>query len=603
MPVCAKCHVVFNYFFKFFFCRFLFEKLEDNEVARRILYTGDFRYESVPLSSLSALHDKDADDKSPLAIDEMYLDTTFCSEDYATFPPRQEACDRIWELVQEWVRKNGLYKKQKDKGKHVVLFHLPAQYGSERILRDIYEKSGLRWRVHTSDARFGDYLCSDELGDCTDSDPRVAQWIHACSWKDARSKKSVSKEASVSSFKAIPCQTGSFEVCHIRPSAMFFNRSRTQGQEDKVVKLVSEQYFRVCYSCHSSLQELKEFVKYFSPKRLVPCVQPPNSTMEQVLKHFEDVLPPSSLNHADSLGSLGSFTPDKGVLGDPTKGSPGLQNFFSSSPEEDANARKRKNPVSIDAQALDSKKRALLFDTAASSASPSANAHSGSSDEDDLLAGLKVASSRRKQFHRSKSAHAHASMPVAMTSSSVSGRDGKEKNSKSRRASLPYNLKIPAITITPSSPSPDPNHPDYPEFFEDKLYIESKNMSSASSTTESGGSGCRGDAAMDMDHQRLSQQVSSVEMLEEEGNKKEESSSSLEICYQSSPLAKGQQSEQQEVIELSSGGLAPEEEVMEEEESTPDLEEVLKAAATQEERENCDNFARGQAARRCHFDH
>ena len=25
--------------------------------------------------------------------------------------------------------------------------------------------------------------------------------------------------------------------------------------------------------------------------------------------------------------------------------------------------------------------------------------------------------------------------------------------------------------MTPSSPSPDPNHPDYPEFFEDKLYL------------------------------------------------------------------------------------------------------------------------------------
>ena len=26
--------------------------------------------------------------------------------------------------------------------------------------------------------------------------------------------------------------------------------------------------------------------------------------------------------------------------------------------------------------------------------------------------------------------------------------------------------------MTPSSPSPDPNHPDYPEFFEDRLYLE-----------------------------------------------------------------------------------------------------------------------------------
>ncbi len=106
--------------------RFLFEKLEDNSVSRRILYTGDFRLEGVPLPSLSALHEGREEAASPLQIDEMYLDTTFCSDEYPTFPARQEAINRIWDLVQDWIRKNGLYKKKKEKGKHVVLFHLPG---------------------------------------------------------------------------------------------------------------------------------------------------------------------------------------------------------------------------------------------------------------------------------------------------------------------------------------------------------------------------------------------------------------------------------------------------------------------------------------------
>ena len=37
---------------------------------------------------------------------------------------------------------------------------------------------------------------------------------------------------------------------------------------------------------------------------------------------------------------------------------------------------------------------------------------------------------------------------------------------------MPPNMKMPIIKVTPSSPSPDPNHPDYPEFFEDRLYLE-----------------------------------------------------------------------------------------------------------------------------------
>ena len=42
----------------------------------------------------------------------------------------------------------------------------------------------------------------------------------------------------------------------------------------------------------------------------------------------------------------------------------------------------------------------------------------------------------------------------------------KEGDKGNRRASLPHNLKIPVITITAPSPSPDINDPDYPEFFQ-----------------------------------------------------------------------------------------------------------------------------------------
>ena len=54
----------------------------------------------------------------------------------------------------------------------------------------------------------------------------------------------------------------------------------------------------------------------------------------------------------------------------------------------------------------------------------------------------------RLNFHRSKSAKISASMP---TESKAVHRETDPPN---RRASLPHNLKIPAITITPSSPSP-----------------------------------------------------------------------------------------------------------------------------------------------------
>merc|ERR1719336_898076 len=55
---------------------------------------------------------------------------------------------------------------------------------------------------------------------------------------------------------------------------------------------------------------------------------------------------------------------------------------------------------------------------------------------------------------------------------------------KERRKSMPMNMKMPIIKVTPSSPSPDPNHPDYPEFFEDKLYLEHVSRQPAMTSTD-----------------------------------------------------------------------------------------------------------------------
>ncbi len=88
---------------------FLFEVVEKD---KRILYTGDFRFDKIPLDRIEALHHPD-DLAKPLRIDEMFLDTTFCSREYETFPSRTEAMEKIWSLVSGWIKKNGMYRHQK----------------------------------------------------------------------------------------------------------------------------------------------------------------------------------------------------------------------------------------------------------------------------------------------------------------------------------------------------------------------------------------------------------------------------------------------------------------------------------------------------------
>ena len=51
---------------------------------------------------LASLHDRSG---RPLPLDELYLDTTFCSPLYKTFPTREEAQEEIWSLCKKWVTK------------------------------------------------------------------------------------------------------------------------------------------------------------------------------------------------------------------------------------------------------------------------------------------------------------------------------------------------------------------------------------------------------------------------------------------------------------------------------------------------------------------
>jgi hypothetical protein len=169
------------------------------------------------------------------------------------------------------------------RSRHVVLFLLPAKYGYEGILDNVYQKSRCQWRVHVNPAKFSDYLCNSELAQCTAEDPAEAQWLHACQLNGGK------RMGNQPMLKSLPCQSGDFEVCQIRPSAMFFTQRKMAEQvaagHDRVVSVSQGgSNYRVCYSTHSSMEELERFVKHFAEGRTVitPCAIPVNSSREDV---------------------------------------------------------------------------------------------------------------------------------------------------------------------------------------------------------------------------------------------------------------------------------------------------------------------------------
>ena len=67
------------------------------------------------------------------------------------------------------------------------------------------------------------------------------------------------------------------KILVILPTTMYF----TQFQHltlDKIVRKVSDGFYRVCYSFHSSYTELKDLISYLKPDNVFPNVKPPNDS-------------------------------------------------------------------------------------------------------------------------------------------------------------------------------------------------------------------------------------------------------------------------------------------------------------------------------------
>ena len=83
---------------------------------------------------------------------------------------------------------------------------------------------------------------------------------------------------------------GAISVRHIKLSATYFSQ-QDELEERLSVHLGQEPVdcHRVCYSTHSSLAELKQFIKVLAPKKVIPCVVP-DGGKEEFQKFFQEVL-------------------------------------------------------------------------------------------------------------------------------------------------------------------------------------------------------------------------------------------------------------------------------------------------------------------------
>ena len=218
-----------------------------------VLYTGDFRYhlgETTQLSSLFSGHDN----KPKYQLDSVYLDTTFFIENAKSIPSRQTCRDLIIKWAENW---------QKRSPSNIVHVFSRSNYGYEFLMVALskYFKS----KVHVTQDQYQRYrYIPSILSHLTTSSLETR--IHFCKHVDRNADR-----------HKMPCinndnQLASSSIFQIVPSVMYFTRSRVTPEE--MVVCENEKTVRVCYSSHSSYEEIVEFVTKLAPRKVYPNVKP-----------------------------------------------------------------------------------------------------------------------------------------------------------------------------------------------------------------------------------------------------------------------------------------------------------------------------------------
>ncbi|XP_066584712.1 protein artemis-like isoform X3 [Prorops nasuta] len=220
---------------------FLFER---NNMS--ILYTGDFRINSSDFPKLKNLHFNDGNKRIIKKINKIYLDTTFLQPEFEYLPSRQESVAHISKIAKEWVERNS---------NNIVVLECSANYGSEFLFMELGKS--LNIKIHVKDAVYQSYCHIKEMEQYITNNPQSTS-IHACTYK----------------FQRLLCMDGVDQnsILTIVPSVL-----RWHGKNIKIIGEQSEddeRTYYVCYSTHASFRELKEFVKYFNPDSIHPCVIP-----------------------------------------------------------------------------------------------------------------------------------------------------------------------------------------------------------------------------------------------------------------------------------------------------------------------------------------
>ena len=242
-----------------------------------VLYTGDFRLHVGQTKKLQSLFTVTG---AKYTFDSVYVDTTFFTEKAVTIPSRETCLDMIIKTTSNWIQREG--------AKRIVHIFSRSNYGYEFLM--ITLSKYFKTKVHVTTSQFQRYRYVPSIRECLTTDTNTD--IHFCQHGDRNADRH-DMPCSMH-FDAVP------DVLQIIPSVMYFTRGNKVTPTQMTV-CENETTIRMCYSSHSSYEEIVDFLTALNPKHIYPNVKPNDKYSLEEVKQKLVFLERVSKSESDTL--------------------------------------------------------------------------------------------------------------------------------------------------------------------------------------------------------------------------------------------------------------------------------------------------------------
>lgn len=177
----------------------------------------------------------------------------------------------------------------------MVVFRTPANYGYEYLLTEISKK--FKQKIHIDRDAYKDYFFIPEFDNCFSQQLEQCGRIHLCS---CNSTEYSDRSWADRTIECLPDLDEQY-VRVIRPTAMRWNGWDAEHKYHAVDSKDTNVVY-VCYSTHSSYEEIRDFLSYLKPKAVKMNVMPNcANTRADMARYLDEIVNEYEMNEEISI--------------------------------------------------------------------------------------------------------------------------------------------------------------------------------------------------------------------------------------------------------------------------------------------------------------